>query len=99
LYCFFLEEVGARFKIDPLRFDDFFRTCIRQTLAQMLCDIHRAHRRSMNGASVSGQSGLTGGVVFAGNTATLRGISSPLGVCSQDFGQNGNIPDSKVRIF
>jgi hypothetical protein len=59
----------------------------------MLCDIRREQRQSMNGAGASGQSGLTGGFVFAGNAAAPTGVSSPLGVRSRDFGQNGNIRD------
>lgn len=52
--CFFytlfvwcrLEAVCARFKIDKDRFDDFFRTCLRRTLAQMLCDARRKRREA-----------------------------------------------------
>jgi len=39
-----LDAVGARFKIDPDRFDEFFRACLRRTLAQMLCDVRRELR-------------------------------------------------------
>ncbi|CAF4811527.1 unnamed protein product, partial [Rotaria socialis] len=42
------EAVGARFKIDPDRFDDFFRTCLRRNLEQMICDVRRATRNSAN---------------------------------------------------
>ncbi|CAF4387313.1 unnamed protein product [Rotaria sp. Silwood2] len=41
------EAVSSRFKIDPMRFDDFFRTCLRRTLAQMLCDTRRKRKRLM----------------------------------------------------
>ena len=45
----YLEAVCARFRIDHDRVDDFFRTCLRRTLAQMLCEVRRQQRRAGNG--------------------------------------------------
>ncbi|CAF4449379.1 unnamed protein product [Rotaria socialis] len=53
------EAVGARFKIDRVRFEDFFRTCFHRSLAQMLCDIHRVQKRAMGNPTASDPSGLT----------------------------------------
>ena len=48
-FDFFVDAVCARFRIDHNLFDDFFRTCLRRTLAQMLCDVRREQRRAGNG--------------------------------------------------
>ncbi|CAF1147892.1 unnamed protein product [Adineta ricciae] len=59
------EAVCARFRIDPLHFDEFLRNCLRRTLAQMLCDVRREYRRSgANNSPASGGTHATGGPTF-----------------------------------
>ena len=38
--------MSAHFEIDPGRFVEFFRTCFRRTLAQMICNVRRIRRRN-----------------------------------------------------
>ncbi|CAF3473301.1 unnamed protein product [Rotaria sp. Silwood2] len=53
------DAVSARFKIDPVRFDDFFRTCLRRTLPQMLCDTRRKRKRLMKNVGAQRHSAPT----------------------------------------
>jgi hypothetical protein len=64
-YC--LEAVGARFKIDRNRFDDFFRTCLRRTLAQLLCDVRREQKQGKHGGGHPNSSRPGSPVLSAGN--------------------------------
>ncbi|CAF3343614.1 unnamed protein product [Rotaria socialis] len=69
------EAVGARFKIDPDRFDDFFRTCLRRTLAQMLCDVRRATRNSANFVAEQLQGDEIEGAEVVGNPTSDSTVS------------------------
>ena len=44
--CSVLEAVCFRLKVDTDRFEDIFRTCLRRTLGQMLCDVRRDRKRA-----------------------------------------------------
>ncbi|CAF1551181.1 unnamed protein product [Rotaria sordida] len=72
-----IDAVSARFKIDPLHFNEFFRTCLRRTLAQMLCDVRRGQKRLMNNQLVGGLCGSASvlGVSYGGGSdgRDLRG--------------------------
>ncbi|CAM4974969.1 unnamed protein product [Rotaria socialis] len=74
-FFYVLEAVGARFKIDPDRFDDFFRTCLRRTLAQMLCDVRRATRNSANFVAEQLQGDEIEGAEVVGNPTSDSTVS------------------------
>ena len=71
----FLEAVGARYKIDPMRFDDFFRTSLRRTLAQMLCDIRRRVTRLIKSGGGGGEPHVSSGV-DVGDVGNLMGSNA-----------------------
>lgn len=83
----YLKAVGARFKIDRNRFDDFFRSCLRRTLAQLLCDVRREQKRRGNGINQNTADGSRAGVLGGGSTSTGRVDS---------FAHGGNSRDSPI---
>ena len=78
IFFYILDAVGARFKIDPDRFDDFFRTCLRRTLAQLLCDIRREQKRAgnsqVNGGGARSRMGYGDDDGNRGNVAARNGV-------------------------
>ncbi|CAF3213137.1 unnamed protein product, partial [Rotaria sp. Silwood2] len=52
--------VCTRFRIYHDRFDGFFRTCLRRTLAQMLRDVRREQRRAVYDAAAGDTSVRSG---------------------------------------
>ena len=55
-----------------MRFDDFFRTCLQRTLAQMLCDIRRCETRLI-------KSGGGGGEPHVSSSIGIGGVGNSMG--------------------
>ena len=75
--------MSARFKIDPDRFVQFFRTCLRRTLAQMICDVRRMRRRNADQVAGGRTGNASGQNVHIDNAGIRNSVASPVRSGSQ----------------
>ncbi|CAM4966127.1 unnamed protein product [Rotaria socialis] len=73
----FTDAICARFKIDPDYFTEFFRTCLRRTLPQTICDVRRTRRRSAVRVIAGGNVDGNRGNGYFGNIGVANAAASP----------------------
>ncbi|CAF3545534.1 unnamed protein product [Rotaria socialis] len=72
-----VNAICARFKIDPDYFTEFFRTCLRRTLPQTICDVRRTRRRSAVRVIAGGNVDGNRGNGYFGNIGVANAAASP----------------------
>ena len=101
--CFISKAVSARFKIDPGRFVQFFRTCLRRTLAQMICDVRRIRRRNADqvaGGRTGNASGQNVDIDNAGNSTASPVLSGSQAASNDDrLGFTPQVFPENIQFF